>query len=227
MTDPVNFDDYAEQYDRLLREDTSFFSSSEAYFAKYKVDLMAHQINWPISRLLEYGCGTGRNIPFLKQAFPNAEIVGLDISAASLEVARRNNAGIKFVQEDKWEEPLGQFDLVFVAGVFHHVPFKLHLTVAGTLWKYLFPSSFLFVFEHNPYNPVTRHIVNHCPYDKDAVLVKPKELQDVLVRSGFAIERKEYCLFFPPRFSLLNQLEKKLGWVPLGGQYWIQARHSV
>ncbi len=224
MTDPVDFDEYAKNYNQLLQEDTAFFSSNDEYFAKYKVKLMFEQVASPVGRVLEYGCGIGRNIPYLQQAFPGAEIVGSDISESSLEVARKNNAGIKFVQEGLHAEPLGQFDVIFVAGVFHHVPLNHRLVVGKKLFDYLLPHSLLFVFEHNPFNPVTRHIVSHCPYDEDAVLLRPKELREILKQSGLFIERKAFCLFFPPRFSVLSRLEEKLGWCPFGGQYWMQAR---
>jgi hypothetical protein len=35
-----------------------------------------------------------------------------------------------------------------------------------------------------------------------------------------------YCLFIPPKFSRLAPLEKYLGWLPLGGQYWVTASHA-
>ena len=78
-----------------------------------------------------------------------------------------------------------------------------------------------FVFEHNPYNPVTRRIVNNCPYDADAVLLKPAELRGLFDSAGMKVHSKEYCLFIPPRFAALAGLEKYLGWLPLGGQYWV------
>jgi S-adenosylmethionine-diacylgycerolhomoserine-N-methlytransferase len=39
-------------------------------------------------RILEIGCGTGRNLAELAQVFPHAEIVGLDLSAEMLRKAR-------------------------------------------------------------------------------------------------------------------------------------------
>jgi hypothetical protein len=30
------------------------------------------------------------------------------------------------------------------------------------------------IFEHNPINPVTRHLVKNCPFDADAVLLSTK-----------------------------------------------------
>lgn len=227
MRNKIDFDDYTENYNQLLREGTSFFSSSEEYFAKYKVNLVRKQVNTSVNRILEYGCGIGRNIPYLQQAFPNAVIMGSDISSVSLEIARRDNAGVEFFKEDESVESTQSFDVIFVAGVFHHIPVAQRLEVAKTLFNRLSPNGQLFVFEHNPYNPVTRRIVSNCPYDEDAVLLKPSELQRFLSEAALVVERKAYCLFVPPSLSILTWLENWLGWLPLGGQYWVQARRTI
>lgn len=227
MNNKVNFDDYSENYNQLLKEETGFFSDNEAYFAQYKVELVRQKITTPVSNILEYGCGIGRNIPFLQLAFPDATIVGSDISNASLDIARRNHQGVEFFQEHEQTHLTNTFDLIFVAGVFHHIPIAQRLTVANTLLHRLSPQGQLFVFEHNPYNPVTRRIVSNCPYDEDAVLLKPKELKQLLITAGFSVKQQGYCLFIPPKFSTLTCLENYLSWLPLGGQYWLQAEHSV
>lgn len=227
MANKVDFDDYTENYNQLLKDGTSFFSSSEEYFARYKVDLVRKQVHTPVSRVLEYGCGIGRNIPFLQQAFPNAVIFGSDISAASLEIARRDNNGVEFFLEDENVEPTNLFDVIFVAGVFHHIPVAQRAGVAKTLSNRLSPGGLLFVFEHNPFNPITRRIVNNCPYDEDAVLLKPSELKRILSEAALTIERKAYCLFVPPSLAILARMESRLGWLPLGGQYWVQASRPL
>ena len=227
MTNKVDFDHYTENYNRLLKEGTSFFSSNEEYFARYKVDLMRKQIDSPVSRILEYGCGIGRNISFLQQAFPGATVVGSDVSRASLEVAQRDNVGVEFFLEDENVGQTDLYDLIFVAGVFHHISVAQRVAVAKTLFNRLSPAGVLFVFEHNPYNPVTRRIVNNCPYDEDAVLLNPSELKRILSEAALLVEYKAYCLFVPPSLSALAWIESRLGWLPLGGQYWVQARRPI
>jgi trans-aconitate methyltransferase len=223
----VDFDDYTEDYNKLLGARTQFFSSSDEYFARYKVDLVRHHMRHKaVGRVLEYGCGIGRNIPFLRAAFPDAAIVGSDISRGSLDIARRDNPGVEFVcEEGNVADELGSFDLIFVAGVFHHVPIPQRMNVANTLFKRLAGNGALFVFEHNPLNPVTRRIVRDCPYDADAELLRLSRLRDILCQAGLRIECQAYCLFVPPRLAALSGLERRLGWLPLGGQYWVQAVH--
>ena len=221
MSNRVDFDAYTDEYNRLLQEGTSFFSKNDAYFAQYKVEMVRSRISRPVHRVLEYGCGIGRNIPFLQAAFPQATVIGTDISCGSLDIARRENPAAEFFEEGVDDISAREFDLIFVAGVFHHVPVSERAAVAGSLFQRLEAGGDLFVFEHNPYNPVTRRIVSNCPYDEDAVLLSPEELRQRLGRAGFNRPRTEFCLFVPPRLSWLTWLEPKLGWLPLGGQYCV------
>lgn len=223
----VNFDEYTGNYNSLLRESTGFFSESEAYFARYKVDILRREVPETCKKLLEYGCGIGRNIPFLRAAFPNATISGSDISAGSLEIARKENPGIEFFVEHTDTDPGERYEVIFIAGVFHHIPVAQRSSVMNTLYRRLAPGGTIVIFEHNPFNPVTRKIVNDCPYDRDAVLLKPSELKSLLTRVGLLEHRSAYCLFVPPNLSRLLPLEAKLGWLPLGGQYWVKAKRCT
>jgi SAM-dependent methyltransferase len=227
MIKRVDFDEYTDNYNELLGEKTKFFSASDEYFARYKIELVRKAIKTPVKRILEFGCGIGRNIPFLQQAFKQATVVGSDISRASLEVATRENPGVEFICEEDAAIQVGKFDLIFVAGVFHHIPVDHRVSAARTLRDRLTQSGDIFVFEHNPYNPVTRRIVNTCPYDEDAVLLKPSELKGILRTANLFVDRAEYCLFVPPRLSMFSSLEAKLAWLPLGGQYWVHARYKI
>ncbi|GAA4337532.1 class I SAM-dependent methyltransferase [Variovorax defluvii] len=223
--DKVDFDDYSANYDELLRESTKLYADDSEYFARYKVDLIrkaAAGSGASVRRVLEYGCGTGRNISYLRAAFPGAEVVGTDVSAESLRVARAGNPQQRFEVEQEGLE-LGRFDLIFVASVFHHIPPAVRATVMGTLSRRLEPNGSIDVFEHNPYNPVTRRIVDNCPFDADAILLKPPELRDLFAGAGLKLQRQTYCLFVPPRLKWFLPLERFLGWLPLGGQYWMSA----
>lgn len=220
----IDFDQYSADYNHLLIQQTEFFVSDEAYFARYKVNIVRERTASEPRRVLEFGCGIGRNIRFLREAFRSAEIMASDISAKSLEVARAENPGVFFWQEGDAGVDEGPFDLIFVAGVFHHIPPAERIAVMRRLFSRLAPGGQVFVFEHNPYNPVTRRIVNNCPYDEDAELLRPAKLRALLRQGGGEVQAQGYSLFFPPRLKSLLPLERRLAWLPLGGQYWMQAR---
>lgn len=223
MNKPVDFDKFTGNYDQLLQEQTGFFSKSDVYFAQYKVDLACALVAQPVTRILEYGCGTGRNIPFLKKAFPVAKVVGSDISKASLALAKSEQPDVDFFVEGEAGSIGGEFELIFVAGVFHHIPPSARSAAMQLLYSRLAPRGQVIIFEHNPYNPVTRRIVSNCAYDEDAVLLPPRELRALLSSAGFSRVQHGYCLFIPPSFSKLLWLERHLTWLPLGGQFYASA----
>lgn len=219
--DKVDFDEYSANYDGLLQESTKLYAEDTEYFAKYKVDLAREGTTATVRRVLEYGCGTGRNIRFLRAAFPNAEVVGTDVSAESLRTARHENPDATFELEAS-DLQIGKFDLIFIACVFHHIPPVERESAMTSLAARLAPGGSIYVFEHNPFNPVTRKLVNECPFDADAVLLKPEELRGLFRRAGIRLDEVAYCLFVPPRLSWFIPLEKFLRWLPMGGQYWIR-----
>jgi S-adenosylmethionine-diacylgycerolhomoserine-N-methlytransferase len=64
-------------------------------------------------RILEVGCGTGANLSLLRQHFPSAQIVGVDLSPHMLEVAeRRAIPGVELKEQAYHEALSGDFDAV-------------------------------------------------------------------------------------------------------------------
>lgn len=219
----VDFDKYAEDYDEILGDQLNFFNRDNEYFARYKVECIKEHVKGTPRTILEYGCGTGRNLGFLKGAFREARIYGCDISPKSLAIAREQNKDIHLFLPDQ-QPPESAFDIIFVAGVFHHVAPEERAGVMKNIAGLLKKGGELFIFEHNPWNPVTRRLVRDCPFDEDAVLIKPSELSCLLMDTGLIVEKKRYALFFPEALKYFRKYEKWLGLIPLGGQYFIHAR---
>jgi hypothetical protein len=82
------------------------------------------------------------------------------------------------------------------------------------------------IFEHNPYNPITRRVVNDCPYDEGVELLSKRALNRLLEATGLRVVRHGYSLFFPPGLKALSGLEMMMSWLPLGGQYWTLATRA-
>ena len=83
-------------------------------------------------RVLDAGCGTGDNTVFLAEQLrgTGAQVVALDFSSTSLEIARRRvevrglTEGVEFVQSPLEAAPtlnLGAFDFIVTTGVLHHL----------------------------------------------------------------------------------------------------------
>ena len=219
----VDFDEFTGIYNSLLRQKTKFFVADDTYFARYKVLLTKQMLDREPARILEYGCGIGRNITFLQQYFKTSEICGSDISSKSLDVARTENPEIYFWEEGDVTSERSEFDLIFVAGVFHHIPPGERPGTAKNIYSRLKKGGSVVVFEHNPVNPITRRLVGSCIYDEDAVLLAPREVRHHLEQAGLCVVKHSYTLFFPPSLWMLRWLEGRLGWLPLGGQYWVRA----
>ena len=224
----VNFDDFAEDYDEILIRQLHVFESGTDYFAKYKAFVVKKRLNREPTRILDFGCGVGNNIRHLINAFPSATITGCDVSIKCLEVANTKNPSAEFFNiAYNADSFAGRFDLVFIANVFHHIPPGQRFETLHLVRQFMSENGELFIFEHNPYNPVTRHIVQTCPFDADAELIKPKHLIALLNKADFSIVTRQYILFFPNFLSKLRPIEEYLTSVPLGGQYVIQASKKL
>ncbi|NJL22720.1 MAG: class I SAM-dependent methyltransferase [Leptolyngbyaceae cyanobacterium SM1_3_5] len=79
-------------------------------------------------RILDLGCGTGSTTLKLKQAFPQAEVIGLDLSPYMLVVAQDKaqtaNLDISFCHglAEATPFPPNSFDLVTASLLFHELP---------------------------------------------------------------------------------------------------------
>lgn len=76
-------------------------------------------------RVLDAGCGSGRVTRLLAERLPEGQIVAVDASAAMVQRARENLAGlpVEVLQRDLGELALKRpVDVAFSNAVFHHVP---------------------------------------------------------------------------------------------------------
>jgi SAM-dependent methyltransferase len=227
--DKVDFDKHAAVYEETMAKNLGFFTEETGYLAEYKVKIIKEtKGNHAPINILEYGCGIGMNINFFTKHFPKANIYGCDISQKSLEVAKeRNHSSVKyfFINEENNLKYQNHFDLIFVSCVFHHIHPKHREDSMKNIFNLMKNDGLFYFFEHNPYNPITRRIVNTCEWDSDAILLRPKESIDLIKKTGFKIESKnKYTLFIPAFLRFLRFTEKFLYFLPLGGQYFIKAK---
>jgi cyclopropane fatty-acyl-phospholipid synthase-like methyltransferase len=216
------FDQYADDYDRVLGEAIPDGLNEDGCFAEYKVALMATRLRArKVMRILDFGCGTGRSLPYLDKYFPDAEIWGYDVSPASLKVAAGCTARAQLFSD--WDV-LGatKFDAIIAANVFHHIPLDQRLSALTRCHAALNPEGQMFLFEHNPYNPFTRWIFERCPFDADAEMLDMKTALNLASHVGYRSEQHGYTLFFPRQLAYLRGIEPWLKRLPLGAQYYVQ-----
>ncbi len=225
MSEKVDFDNFAGEYEKQLADDLKFFGEENSYFAEYKIKILTENINSKPKKILEYGCGIGRNITFLKKYFPDADVYGCDISKKSLDIAAGSNKDCGFfeINNDNLALHNESVDLIFISCVFHHIEPALRADAMRNVNKLLKKGGNVFFFEHNPYNPVTRRIVNTCPWDTDAILLKPCESKGLFNTPGLKIDKFRYTLFFPSFMGFMRPIEKVMWFIPMGGQYYVKA----
>ncbi|MDZ5471499.1 class I SAM-dependent methyltransferase [Bacillus sp. 31A1R] len=131
----LNYENLKEMLDSFLREPTmfwdNFYSDRERnipFFAnKPDENLVAYIKNNIIQtgRVLELGCGPGRNAIFLAEQ--GSKVDAVDISSESLqwgmERARDKQLEINFIEENIFNLEISEstYDFVYDSGCFHHI----------------------------------------------------------------------------------------------------------
>ncbi len=213
------FDRHARDYDAVLRASMPVGMDEDEYYARYKIDYLARALRGRgARRILDFGCGAGRSLAMLGDAFPAAQLCGFDPSAESLRIARERMPAARLSAE--WTQLCGTpFDAILAANVFHHIDAQEHVEWLRRCAAALAPSGSLFVFEHNPHNPLTRYVFERCAFDVDAHMIARSTLLTAAHAAGLALRHTCYTLFFPKPLKALRPLERALGWLPLGAQY--------
>ena len=151
--------------------------------------------------------------------------MGVDSSATSLAIARRVHATERIAFRDVSDlASLEPFDLVYVNGVFHHVPPAERAGVVAAIVRTTAPGGLVALWENNPFNPGTRWVMKRLPFDRDAVLLTPGETRGLLGSGGLHVIETRFHFFFPRALAMLRPAEPSLHRVPLGGQYVVLAR---
>lgn len=225
----AEFDSYVDEYDaqhaasvRLSGEDPDFFAAQKAVVTSRLVSAAG----LTPARIMDFGAGRGNCVPHLQRAFPDAALTCLDVSALSLTHCKaRALRPVETVAYDGHKLPFsdGTFDLVFTACVFHHIPAADHIDLLREIRRTLALQGRFVLFEHNPWNPMTRHAVRNCPFDRNAVLIDAPEMRRRFRAAGFEHVALRWTMFFPAMLAPLRPLERGLSWLPLGAQYCLIA----
>lgn len=120
---------------------------------KLKGHLLRQAKLFPHQRILDVGCGTGTLTRMLKEAQPEATIIGLDADPEILEVAEekahRDRLDIRFQQG--WAQDLpfeeAQLDSVFSTLLFHHLPLKEKQQTLSEIYRVLAPGGFISILD--------------------------------------------------------------------------------
>jgi SAM-dependent methyltransferase len=232
----AEFDAYAPGYDSGMDNAVKRLAGGGAD------DFVAVKVRWLLRRfpelrtnarlsILDYGCGLGTLLRLLRAGGVPGQFAGTDVSGGMLREAmriwpaatpaplfRRQFGAATFLRPES-------FDLIVISAVLHHVPPDQRTDVYAESHRLLRPKGRLVVFEHNPWNPVTRHVVARTPIDRDAILLPMPEVTAALRTGGWRDIRTSHLMFLPPRLGLVATVaERMFGWLPMGGQYAVTGR---
>jgi len=215
----MDFDRFAEHYREVLDRTVAISGEGSEYFAEYKARHVARLLPPGFSgKVLDFGCGVGLLSSFLKRHLPGCELHGFDISEASIS---KVDSGLLAQGQftSRLRDLAYDYDVIVVANVMHHIALGDRQMIVHELSGRLCLGGMLTVFEHNPANPLTRCVVSQCPFDKDAILLRPSELLTYFAVANLRFISCDYIVFLPRVFSYLRALEPWFSWLPLGAQY--------
>ncbi|MGE3807514.1 MAG: class I SAM-dependent methyltransferase [Gemmataceae bacterium] len=219
------FDHYANTYSTEVEKAFGGLAKEHAFFFRHKAFLIAGALKqyWRgphgSARLLDCGCGIGTLHPHLNGIV--AEVEGFDVSEESIAAARRTMPAAKYTvcEPGVFPCPDAAYDCVTAMGVLHHVPVESRKLFYSELRRVVKPEGIVLIIEHNPFNPATQWVVNRCPIDNDAVLLRSSETSAGLRQAGFAKTVTEFILFTPFENNVFRWVDRLLWWLPFGAQY--------
>ncbi|SDO79284.1 class I SAM-dependent methyltransferase [Phyllobacterium sp. OV277] len=223
------FDAYKSSYADAVNKSISFSGLNVDFFIRAKavrlVDILRKHIGDPTElSILDVGCGVGTYHPLLRGQV--GKISGIDPSAECISEAESNNPDVAYKSFDGKQipHPDASFDAAFAICVMHHVPPSDWTYFSSELARVTRPGGLVVLFEHNPYNPLTRRAVNTCPFDADAVLLTKKTASQYLQGAGLRDVDGRYILTVPAIKGVMRKVDDAFGQLPFGAQYFVMGR---
>jgi SAM-dependent methyltransferase len=227
--DTPQFDRFANAYESMHASSIRASGEDPSYFSAYKCNVMRRVLGPAFDApVLDFGCGIGNLTTFLVDTFP--DVHGYEPSTKSVEQAvRRSQVSPSPVGDAPVKRgpvfhtslasvPKGHFGAIVVANVLHHVIPAERASLIDDAVRCLRPGGKLFIFEHNPLNPLTLHAVRSCEFDDDAILLWPWEVTRLLSDAKLTRVRRDFIVFFPKPLAAMRPLEPRLRFVPIGAQ---------
>ena len=225
----MEFEEYKQSYVAEVEQSIDFAGQSHDFFIRVKADELVASCARQLGSLerrsvLDVGCGVGLMSRYVGERF--GELCGVDVAPGVVEQAAAAVPQGKFQLYDGKRIPFGDetFDVAFTVCVLHHVPPEQWQSLVAEMARVLKPGGLLYIFEHNPYNPLTRRAVSNCPFDADAKLLTRSESAALVQSAGLEAADARYVLFFPWKGSSFRSVESGLRWLPLGAQYFVSGR---
>lgn len=232
MSGPVyhnpEFDSYAADYDAALTKGIAVSGEDKNYFARGRVAWLVHCLrrrSVTVRSAMDFGCGIGSATPFLLELLGLEKVLGVDISAKSIEVAKHwhGSPRAEFAELNRYD-PNGELDAAYCNGVFHHIPLSERPKAVEYVHRSLRPGGLFALWENNPWNPGARLVMSRIPFDRDAIMLSAIEACRLVRTGGFEVLRVDFLFIFPKSLRWLRWIEPRVTRLPLGAQYQVLCR---
>jgi SAM-dependent methyltransferase len=227
--DATGFDAYADAYGDAVQRSIAFSGAEHDFFTRRKayhlLDLASRRLGPPASlSALDVGCGVGLTDSYLAGGF--GELEGVDTATETVRRAAAANPSVSYRAYDGERLPYGdgRFDLAFAICVLHHVPPERRPGFVAELRRVVRPGGLVAVFEHNPFNPLTRLAVFRCAFDDDAELTTAGSVGRLLRDAGLRSVERRYVILLPSDRRRVLALENAVRTLPLAAQYYVAAK---
>jgi ubiquinone/menaquinone biosynthesis C-methylase UbiE len=162
-----------------------------------------NQIKKKFSRILDVGCGTGRNLLMLQQF---GQVFGVDINPLALKFClEREQTQVKRSGAETLPFKDNYFDLVTIFDVLYHQGIKSDIKALAQAFRVIKPGGYLLVNDcaHQwLYGPHDRAMQARQRYSR-------KELVEKITTAGFRVKRASYTYLLTFPLFLTNRLLKK------------------
>jgi SAM-dependent methyltransferase len=225
----TDYDRYRDRYRRDLDSAVSFSGASHDFFTGAKAEELLRLARLHLGDTeqldaLDVGCGIGLTDRHLAGRFRS--LTGTDVSPGVLETATRENPGVTYELAERGRLPFGDgaVDLAFAVCVVQVVPSAERPRFIAELSRVTRPGGLVVVFEHNPFNPLTRLVVRRCEFGEDAHMLGMREAERLLRKNGVATVDRGFLLLFASRRPRILAVERAVRRLPLGAQYYLAGR---
>lgn len=96
------------------------FYTADQHWAHHVADRIA---DFEPDRVVEFGCGAGRNLKVVRDRHPLIELVGVDINPEAVRTGQEKWGLDLRVGDESWlaDQPTGSYDVLFTVSVFDHL----------------------------------------------------------------------------------------------------------
>jgi SAM-dependent methyltransferase len=223
------FERYKNTYRQEIQKSINFAGKDLDFYTEAKVSKLlslTRQFLGNPNRLsiLDVGCGIGITDFYLTAKYK--KVYGIDLSRGVVKKAAALNPQVSYKSYEGKRLPYSNnsMDVTFAICVMHHVVREELAQFCKEMMRVTKKGGLVIVFEHNPFNPLTRYAVSQCDLDEDAHLLSIREVVAMLTNSKGLILTHGYILFTPFRGKLFSYVDTLLKGVPLGAQYLVAAR---